>query len=118
MLICWYSIKKFNDDPTPHEPTQKWVEKASPEIREKLAKFDLWNPPVQYTLEMLWDRFINQKADKSKGTQKAYHSVERHFFDYFKPTDPLETVTKEVILEWKCYLLMFKNTPKLLSKEH
>ena len=93
--------KKINADPTIHKPTQTWVEKAPPEIREKLARFDLWTPPVQYTLETLWDRFINQKADKSKGTQKAYNSVKKRFFGYFDPTESIASVTKDRILEWK-----------------
>ena len=101
--------KKINNDPTQDRVTKAWVEATTPEIREKLAKFDLWNPPVQYTLEMLWDRFIHQKADKSKGTQKAYNSVKRRFFGYFVPNDSIESVSRDVILEWKNHLFETDN---------
>jgi hypothetical protein len=37
--------KKINHDPTKHSPTEMWVEHAAPEIREKLAKFELWQMP-------------------------------------------------------------------------
>jgi len=101
--------RKNQGDPKVHRPTQAWIEGTTPEIRKKLAKFDLWTPPVQYTLEMLWDRFINQKADKSKGTQKAYHSVKRRFFGYFDPQESIKTVTKDAILEWKNHLFETEN---------
>ena len=101
--------KKINNDPTPDRVTKTWVKNATPEIQKKLAKFDLWTPPVEYSLGELWEKFIDQKSDKSEGTQKAYNTVKDRFLEYFDQKKSIEIVTKEVILEWKRHLFEVKN---------
>ena len=46
--------------------TQSWIETATPEIREKLAKAGLIELPPSHTVKELWDSFLEHKARELK----------------------------------------------------
>ena len=97
--------KKINDDPTPHKPTQVWVEDASPEIREKLAKFGLWTLPSKHTTQELWDTYLHKQRDKYHKTLKTYIYAKDRFFKFFQPDELIAELTQDKMLEWKQFLL-------------
>ena len=86
--------------------TQTWIETASPEIREKLAKVDLIEIPPSHTLKEVWDQFLAQKVRGIKeSTAKVYDAVRVRFFRVFRENELLEDLTKDRMQRWKEQLL-------------
>ena len=98
--------KKFNDDPTKHDPTETWVENAVPEIRAKLAKFGLWQKPSKHTVKDLWDEFLDGYTFKTDSTRKTYLDARRRFDLFFtKSNELIVRLTKDRIEGWKAFLI-------------
>jgi len=100
-----------NSIPTSDKRTQTWLESASPEIRQKLAKVGLLEIPDSHTLKELWDKFLEQKElDQRIGriqesTLGQYEVARKRFFESFKETDLLAELSKETLAKWKTELL-------------
>jgi integrase len=97
--------KKINDDPTRHKPTEEWVGNAVPEIREKLARFGLWQKPFKHTVKELWDEFLAKYTFGTDNTRKTYLTARKRFDLFFKPNELITKLTKPRIEEWKASLL-------------
>ena len=98
--------KKINDDPTQHAPTNTWVENAVPEIRDKLARFELWQLPSKHTVTELWDLFLDGYEFKTNGTRKSYLDARKRFDLFFtKSNELIAKLTTDRIEEWKACLL-------------
>ena len=52
--------------------TLNWIETASPELREKLAKAGLVEIPEQRTLEAAWQAFLDQQEGIKDSTRETY----------------------------------------------
>ena len=91
--------------------TQVWIETASPEIREKLAKAGLIVLPPSHTLRELWDSFLAEKDTKRKAgkmkdaTLHLYTHVCKRFFLFFDPNEQVEDLTQDRMQRWKNHLL-------------
>jgi integrase len=97
--------KKINRDPTQDRVTKAWVENAPLEIREKLARFGLYELPAKHTTGELWDTFLNRHNDMYGATQKTYLYAKDRFFLFFRPTALLDELTQERMKEWRQFLL-------------
>lgn len=85
--------------------TETWIETASPEIREKLAKAGLIELPPSHTLKELWDVFLAQKVRSIKeSTFTVYEHAQRRFFSFFGTDEELSELTKARMEQWKEYL--------------
>ena len=98
--------KKINSDPKQHKPTQAWIEGATPEIREKLAKIGLCQASSRHTVKELWDLFLNKYEFRVESTRQTY-LIGRKRFDMFftKPNELIVKLTKDRMEEWKAFLL-------------
>jgi len=91
--------------------TAAWIESASAEIREKLAKAGLIELAPSHTLKNLWDSFLEQKARELKAgkiketTRNLYDFISKRFFLFFAPNESLANLTKDRMQQWKEYLL-------------
>ena len=91
--------------------TSVWIESATQEIKEKLAKAGLIELPPSYTLKNLWDSFLDQKARELKAgkikeaTRNLYDFISKRFFLFFKSNELLDDLTKDRMQQWKDYLL-------------
>jgi len=82
--------------------TETWIETATPEIREKLAKTGLIELPPSHTAKELWDMFLAQKSRNVKeSTVTIYEASRKRFFRFFREAEDLESFTKERIQQWK-----------------
>jgi len=97
--------KKVNSDPTQHSPTKAWVENAPPEIREKLARFGLYDLPSKHTAKELWDTFLDKNCEMFEDTRRTYLYARDRFFLFFKQTELLDELTQERMKEWRRFLL-------------
>jgi len=101
--------------------TLAWLEATTPEIRQKLATAGLVDIPEQHTLGELWDSFIKTKESDSKAgkikeaTVSQYDHAKRRFFEFFKETDILSDLSKEMLLKWKTDLLKQLQTATVAS---
>ena len=91
--------------------TQSWIETATPELREKLAKAGLIELPPSHTVKELWDSFLNHKARELKAgkikeaTMILYGFARNRFFMFFKENELIENLTKDKMQHWKDHLL-------------
>ena len=97
--------KKINRDPTQDRVTKAWVENAPLEIREKLARFGLYELPSRYTAGELWDTFLNKHDDMYGATRRTYLYAKERFFLFFRSTALLDELTQERMREWRRFLL-------------
>jgi len=95
----------------PGKKTMDWIQSASDEIREKLGKAGLIDVPPSYTLDEVWDSFLEFKATEMKagkivvGTYNLYNTIRRRFCHFFDPNGLLCDLTKDQVQKWKDHLL-------------
>ena len=97
--------KKINRDPTQDRVTKAWVENATLEIREKLARVGLHELPSKHTTQELWDTFLDKNSDMYEDTRRTYLYARDRFFSFFKQTELLDELTQERMIEWRRFLL-------------
>jgi integrase len=97
--------KKINRDPTQDRVTKTWVENAPLEIREKLARFGLYELPLRHTAQELWDTFLARHEDMYGETRRTYLHARDRFFAFFGLTELLDELTQERMKEWRRFLL-------------
>jgi len=91
---------------TPEKSVENWLQHAPVELKAKLAKASLVVVDKVRTCKMLWDAFLKFKETEVKpATIKAYHACQAYFFEMFSPTESIEQVTSERLLEWKTSML-------------
>lgn len=102
---------KNNGVLVPDRRTTAWLESATPELREKLAKAGLIEIPPSHSLRELWDSFLEHKAKELKtgkikeSTYDLYDYIGKRFFLFFDPNELLEDLTKERMQRWKDHML-------------
>lgn len=84
--------------------TLAWLESASTEIREKLAKAGLFEIPPERTIRELWDAYLLQKTDIKKSTRDGYDYAEERLFSFFKGNELLTGLTSEQFADLKDFL--------------
>ena len=94
-----------DNDEVPDKKTLAWLESATPEIREKLAKAGLIEIPKTHTVKEVWDLFLKQKTDVKDSTKKTYDDAKRRFFGFFKEGEILSELTQTRMRQWKTSLL-------------
>ena len=97
--------KKINRDPTQDRVTKAWVENASLEIREKLARVGLYDMPSKHTAAELWETFLAKNCDMYEDTRRTYLYARERFFSYFRPNELLDELTQERMKDWRRCLL-------------
>jgi integrase len=109
----------------PSKRTACWIESASPEIREKLAKAGLVEVLPEHTVKEVWDTFLvqkelDQKAGRIKeSTIEQYGIARNRFFERFKESDRLADLSKETLTKWKAELLTrFKQSTVASQLKH
>jgi integrase len=91
--------------------TTVWIESASQEIKEKLARVGLIELAPSHTLKDLWDAFLESKAGELKAgkikeaTRNLYGFIGKRFFLFFDSNESLNDLTKDRMQQWKDYLL-------------
>ena len=96
---------------TPDKRTLTWIESASPEIREKLAKVGLVEIPPSHTLKEVWDTFLVHKEKELKSgnikeaTYELYDFLRKRFFLFFDKNESLDELDKDRMQKWKDHLL-------------
>jgi integrase len=76
------------------------------ELQTKLANVGLIFVTKAKTCQELWDMCMKHKASEVKPkTLKLYRLYQSIFFETFSPSEPIEKVTTERLLEWKTSLL-------------
>jgi len=87
---------------TPEKSVEHWMQNAPVELKAKLAKAELLIVDEAKTCQQLWDSFLKFKAMEVKpSTLKSYQDSMARFYEMFKPTELLEAITPERLLEWK-----------------
>ena len=100
-----------NGIPILDKRTSAWIESASAEIREKLAKAGLIDMPHSHTLKELWDAFLEHKRIEQRigqikeATFHQYKMAGDRFFETFKESTLLTDTLKEMFVKWKTELL-------------
>ena len=76
------------------------------ELQTKLANAGLITVTKSKTCQELWDMCMKHRATEVKPkTLKLYRLYQTVFFETFSPSEPIEKVTAEQLLEWKTALL-------------
>jgi len=88
----------------PGKKTLAWIQEASTEIRDKLARFGLIVQPPRKTTGELWTEFRNEKHGIKETTLEGYDHAERRFFLFFGADEPLSELTQARMNQWKAYL--------------
>ena len=81
--------------------TLVWLESATPEIRDKLAKAGLIDVPQSHTVKELWDSFLKQKDGVKESTIGQYEYAKQRFFDHFGADEILTDLTQARMRQWK-----------------
>jgi len=95
----------------PKKKTLAWIQEASPEIRDKLAKAGLIDVPPSHTLKEVWDSFLEHKVKELKSgkivesTYDLYATIRKRFFRFYGPNELLGDLTKDRMQMWKDHLL-------------
>jgi integrase len=92
--------------------TSVWIESATQEIREKLAKAGLLELPTTHTLKELWEAFLKQKKGIKQSTLTVYDYAEHRFFSFFDRNTDLSKLAPEDFEEWKEFLLTEYRSPR------
>jgi integrase len=101
---------RYNSVTAMDKVTAAWLQQAHEDIRQKLAKVGLIDPPQHYTCRHMWDTFFKYKTDVKDGTLRLYKDSEKKFFTAFSPDEPIESITHERIVLWKSDLLKSYST--------
>jgi len=94
-----------NGTAVPDKSTELWLQNAHEEIRAKLAKAGLLVIEEQKTCQQLWDTFMKHKTDLKPSSITGYRNCRLLFFEVFLPTDHIEQITSDRLLQWKATLL-------------
>jgi integrase len=90
----------------PDKKTEHWLKTAPDELKAKLAKAELIESHEPKTCQTLWDAFMKFKTTEVKqSTVQKYQDCRTYFSEMFAPTEAIEKVTSERLLEWKVSLL-------------
>jgi integrase len=90
----------------PDKAVANWLMTAPAELQEKLAKVGLINVTKAKTCQELWDACLKHKqADVKENSMKMYRQCQDRFFKQFSPTELIEKITAERLLEWKASML-------------
>ena len=89
----------------PDKTTAKRLDIIAGEIREKLAKHGLIQVIGSKTCRQLWDACLKCKTDVKPNTVIHHRQTMRVFFETFSPTQTIESITSECLLEWKTSML-------------
>jgi hypothetical protein len=86
--------------------TAQWLKSAPDHIRSKLERANLIVVTTPKTCQMLWDAFLKHKTSETKeSTAKIYRDTQTVFLETFVPTEPIDRITPDRLLEWKAALL-------------
>ena len=96
---------RWNPDVIPDKMTMHWLQHAPAEIRAKLAKAGLIAVTEVKTCQNLWDTFLKHKTDLKPSSEKNYLICRELFFETFLPTETVEKITSDRLLQWKATLL-------------
>ena len=94
--LIWY---KHNGTLVPAKTVANWLQSISDDLRLKLAKADLITVHTPKTCKQLWDSFVKHKQDVKPGTVKNYLVTKTLFLETFTPTESVEKVTPDRLLE-------------------
>jgi len=94
-----------NGTHVPDKAVANWLSAAPTELQEKLAKVGLINVTKSRTCLELWDAFMKHKTNVKPRTITLYRQRQMTFFETFSPSEPIEKMTTERLLEWKTTLL-------------
>ena len=89
----------------PDKAVANWLTTAPTELQEKLAKVGLINVTKSRTCKELWDTCLKHKTGIKESSRKMYRNCQDHFFNQFSPTELIEKITAERLLEWKTTML-------------
>ena len=89
----------------PDKTVAKRLGLISGELQEKLAKVGLIAVTKLRTCKELWDTFLKHKTGVKPNTTKCYQQSQQKFLEAFSPTEPIDNITVERLLEWKASLL-------------
>ena len=91
-----------NEIVTPEKSVEHWLQNAPVELKAKLAKAELLVVDEAKTCQQFWDAFLKFKAAEVKlKTLRSYKDSMARFYEVFLPTELLEAITPERLLEWK-----------------
>jgi len=96
---------RWSPDTVPDKMTMHWLQHAPQEIRDKLARAGLIAVEERKTCQMLWDTYMKHKTDLKSVSIKNYSRCQLEFFEAFRPTEPIDKITSERLLEWKARML-------------
>jgi integrase len=85
----------------PEASLKRKLESASVEIQEKLAKVGLIAVTKLKICQELWDTFLKHKTDVKPTTTQGYQNCRTHFFEAFKPSETVDKITSDRLVEWK-----------------
>jgi len=89
----------------PDKSDEHWLTNAPAELKAKLAKVGLIVVDETKTCGQLWDAFLKFKMAEIKlKTVKGYQESRLRFFEMFSPSEPIEQITLERLLEWRTSL--------------
>ena len=95
-----------NGTHVPDKAVANWLSAAPTELQEKLAKVGLINVTKSKTCQELWDTCMKHKASVVKTrTLNLYRHYQGIFFETFSPSESIEKMTADRLLEWKAALL-------------
>ena len=111
-----------NGIPILDKRTSAWIESASAEIREKLAKAGLIDMTHSHTLKELWDAFLeHKKLEQQTGqikeeTVRQYKMAGDRFFETFKESALLTDISKEMLVKWKTEFLKWRSQATVVAQ--
>ena len=90
----------------PDKATANWLAGAPETLQAKLAKVGLINVTKQRTCQELWNAYIKQKEhDVKPATLRIDLQWREVFFETFAPSERVEKITSDGLLNWKTALL-------------
>ena len=81
-----------------------WLQNASVEIRTKLEKAGLIIANQAKTCQQLWEALLKSKVDAKERTLIIYRRSQALFQEHFPPTEYIDKITAEQLLQWKAAL--------------
>ena len=100
--LLWY---RHNIQIVPEKTVANWLQTAPAELLAKLAKVGLIAVHEKKTCQHLWEAFLNKKKDAKWKTLRGYLNCQTQFYETFSPTEAIETITPDRLLEWKAAML-------------
>jgi integrase len=94
-----------NGDHVPDKAVANWLAVAPAELQAKLAHAGLIYVTKSKTCQELWDTCLKHKTHIKLKTLYLYRRAQTVFFETFSPSEPIEKMTADRLLEWKAALL-------------